>query len=108
MIKVNGVIYSGNNLTIRNNKILIDGKDVTVDAKQINISIEGNVEKLEVDSCEKVSITGDVGNVKTLNGDVDISGDVKGSVQTMSGDVDCRNINGSVSTMSGDVKHRKN
>lgn len=94
-------------MSISGGRVIVDGKDVTPDAKEITISIEGNVDKLEVDACSKISVTGDVGHVKTLSGDVDVSGNVSGSVQTMSGDVDCGgSISGSVSTMSGDIKHR--
>ena len=104
---INGVVYNGNNLSIRGNKVIIDGKDVTPDSKSIQINVDSNIHTLEVDNCEKITVTGNVGNVKTLSGDVDITGDVSGSIQTMSGDVDCGSIGGSVSTMSGDIKHRK-
>lgn len=107
-VTVNGrTISSKGNISISNGKIVIDGIDVTPDSKEINITVNGNVEKLEVDACEKVSIVGKVDNVKTMSGDVDIEGDVSGNVSTMSGDVDCYNVGGSISTMSGNVKHKK-
>lgn len=110
-IVINGVVIQGsgrnNNVTIRGTRVIIDGKDVTPDAKEINIVVNGSIEKIEADACDKISVTGDVGNIRTQSGDVDVSGNVSGSVQTMSGDVDCGNIAGSVSTMSGDVKHRR-
>ena len=106
-ITINGNTYSGNSIVVTNGKVVINGKDVTPDSKEINISVEGNIEELKVDACNKVEITGDVSNVKTQSGDVEISGNVTGSIQTMSGDVDCGNVGGSISTMSGDVKHRR-
>lgn len=110
-ISVNGVTISGlgRSVVIHDGKVIVDGKDVTpADVKEINITINGNVDKVEADACQTISVTGDVGNVKTLSGDITVTGDVKGSVQTMSGDVDCGgSVAGSVSTMSGDVKHRK-
>lgn len=108
-ININGVTVSGTSIVVRNGKVIVDGKDVTLaDVKEINVTITGNVDKLEVDACQTISVKGDVGNVKTLSGTVTITGDVKGSVQTMSGDVDCEgSITGSISTMSGNVKHRK-
>ena len=110
-ISVNGVTIfgSGRSVVIRDGKVIIDDKDVTpADAKEISIMVNGNVDKVEADACQTISVTGEVGNVKTLSGDVTVTGDVKGSVQTMSGDVDCGgSVAGSVSTMSGDVKHRK-
>jgi hypothetical protein len=84
-----------------------DTDDVTPDAKEINITVEGNIEELSVDCCNKISVTGDVGSVKTQSGDVDVTGNVNGSIQSMSGSVDCGNVSGSISTMSGSVKHKK-
>lgn len=110
-ISINGVVISGvsgGSVVIRNGKIFVDGKEVTPDTKEINIIINGNIDKLEADACQTISVTGDAVHVKTMSGDVTITGNVKGSVQTMSGDVDCGgNIVGSVSTMSGDIRHRK-
>ena len=106
-IKINGNTYTGNNIVVSNGKVIIDGKDVTGDSKEINIKVEGNIDTLTIDACNKLEIAGDVSNVKTLRGDVDITGNVNGSIQTMSGDVDCGNVGGSISTMSGDIKHRK-
>jgi len=106
-ITINGNTYSGNSVVVTNGKVLINGKDVTPESKDINISVEGNIEELKVDACNKVSVTGSVKNIATKSGDVDVTGDVDGSIQTMSGDVDCGHVQGSVSTMSGDVKHRR-
>jgi hypothetical protein len=97
--------FSGRSVSVINNKIYVDGKLVPQgdDERNITISIEGNVEELQVDMCDKLEIKGNVGSVKTTSGDVDC-GSVSGSVRTMSGDVDCGDIAGSVSTMSGAVK----
>ena len=105
-ITINGMNFSGNNITITNGKVIIDGKSQTFESKEINISISGNIEKLEVDSCEKVSVIGNVETLKTISGDVEISGIVNGSVQTVSGDVKCGKISGDVKTVSGDIKNR--
>lgn len=107
-VVINGVtITGGRQIVIRNGRVIVDGKDVTpTDVKEISISVHGNVDRLEADVCQKISVTGDVGNIATQSGDVEVSGQVKGSVQTMSGDVDCGSIGGSVSTMSGEIKHK--
>jgi len=104
---INGNTYSGNSIVVTNGKVFINGKDVTPDSKEINISVEGSVEELKVDACNKVSVTGSVKNISTKSGDVDVTGDVDGDIQTMSGDVDCGHVQGSVSTMSGDIKHKR-
>jgi hypothetical protein len=105
-VTINGVVIqtSGRgNITIHGGHITVDGKDVTPDAKEISIVVNGSLASLEVDSCDKVSVTGDVGKVSTISGRVDISGNVAGSVSTVSGRVDCGNISGSVSTVSGRI-----
>ncbi len=106
-ITINGNIYSGNSIVVTNGKVIINGKDVTPDSKEINISVVGDIEQLKVDACNKVSVEGSVKSISTLSGDVEVSGDVDGSISTMSGDVDCGHVQGSISTMSGDVKHRR-
>lgn len=89
-----------------NGKVFVDVKNVTPDSKEINIKVEGNIDELKVDVCSKIQIIGDVSNIKTQSGDVEVSGNVNGSIQTMSGDVECGTVGGSVSTMSGDIDHR--
>jgi hypothetical protein len=106
-ITINGNTYSGNSIVVTNGKVIVNGKDVTPDSKEINISVQGNIDELKVDVCSKVSVTGNTKNVSTKSGDIDIAGNVEGSIQTMSGDVDCGNVAGSISTMSGDIKHKR-
>lgn len=105
-VKINGInIQSDNsrNVTIKNGRVIVDGKDVTPEAKNITIAVEGNIDSLSVDECNSLDIIGSVGSVKTMSGDVHCD-DITGSVTTMSGDVRCGNIGGNVSTLSGDVK----
>ena len=124
MIKINGKTYFGNNIQISNNRVIIDGKDVSddhKDSKEITIQIEGNVETLDVDRAKSIIVNGNVNSLKSVSGDVeckDVTGDIKtvsgnvecgnvqGGVQTNSGDVKCGTIGGSVKTLSGDIKHR--
>jgi hypothetical protein len=125
MIKINGKTYFGNNIQVINNKVIIDGKDVTAehtDSKEISIVVEGNLDSLEVDCAKTIEVQGNVnslsctsgdvtcgnvqGNVKTTSGDVECSF-IGGDVQTTSGDVKSNTITGSVKTMSGNIKHRK-
>lgn len=107
-ITINGIKYSGNSIVVSNGKVIIDGKNETPkDSKEININVNGNIDELKVDVCETIKITGDVNNVKTQSGDVDVKGNVNGNIQTMSGDVKSKNVGGSISTMSGDIKHKR-
>jgi len=104
-ITINGNSYSGDSIVVTNGKVVIDGKDVTPDSKEINISVDGNIDELKVDACDKVLVTGSVKNISTISGDVGVTGDVGGSIQTISGDVECGCVEDSVSTISGDVNH---
>lgn len=112
-MKINGRtvtidIVGGMNLTLSGNVLTVNGKRINLDDekdKNISIVVEGNVDRLEADACDDLTIKGDVQNVKTASGDVKVGGDIKGAVQTMSGDVSARAItSGNISTMSGDVR----
>lgn len=56
MIKINNKVYTGNNLQIRNSQIFINGKQVNLqeDETIINIIVEGSIETLDIDYCDKL------------------------------------------------------
>ena len=84
------ITVSGNNVSILNNKIYVDGKLVTDNA---------------VTEPVKLIVEGDLINVES-EGSVDVTGDIKGNVQA-SCSIRCNNISGNVNTMgsvhSGDI-----
>jgi hypothetical protein len=111
VIAINGKTYRHNGkIFIVNGGILVNGKKVEnyeeleEDQKHINIEIHGEVEKIDVDVCDTITVNGNVKNIKTMSGDVYVKGDVEGGIKTMSGDVDCGNVSGDVSSISGDIK----
>lgn len=102
-LRINGVTVSGNSIQVKNGSIFVDGNVVDAgDAKQIRIEVTGNIESINADACDSITVSGHSGPISTLSGDVKC-GNVDGSVKTMSGDVRCGSIGGSVSTMSGDI-----
>lgn len=121
-IKINSLNYSGNNITIINDRVIIDGVDVTPNTKNITIEVTGNLDKLQVGACKSITINGDVnhlssssgevscdnirGNVETVSGDIEVDY-INGSVETVSGDVHSTSIAGDVKTLSGDIKYKK-
>jgi hypothetical protein len=105
-VTINGISYNGNNVKIINGKVIVDGKDMTPDAKNITIHVEGDISKLSVDICDSLSVTGNVNELSTVSGDVSIGGSVGQNVKTVSGDVKCGNIAGKVTTVSGDIKNK--
>ena len=107
-ININGSSYSGSNVSIINGVVTVDG---VVQKQQIghvvNVTITGDVDRIENASGE-VLVKGNVtGNVKTVSGDVNC-GSVGNDVQTVSGNVTADgSIGGSVKTVSGNIKSRK-
>lgn len=105
-VTINGKSYSGNNITVSNGTVIIDG--VVQDGEHlgynIQIDIIGNVGEIETSS-GNVTVSGDVSDVSTSSGDVKC-GDVTGNINTSSGDVVCGNVGGKIKTSSGDVNHR--
>ena len=103
MVIINDVSYAGRSVIIRNGKVIIDGQDVTPSGKEINIRVEGNIDSLRVDYCEKIDVTGSVGSLNSVAANVSC-GDVSGGIETTSGDITCKNVNGNINTTSGDIK----
>lgn len=101
-VSINGMSFKGSNVSISNGRIVIDGKDVTPDTKEIVISIDGDIDKLQADQCSKVTVNGSCGSLSTMSGNVNC-GSVNGSIKTMSGNVKCGNVGNDIGTMSGDV-----
>jgi hypothetical protein len=91
-ITINGTtittVGSCNNVTIRNGKIIVDGKTIDGISNTSEVKIIGNVAKLEV------------------TGSVEVQGDVQGNIDC-GGSVNCGNVGGSVdcggSCNAGDV-----
>lgn len=106
-ISINGQTFTGNNISIINGEVIVDGKaeqhnkGLTGD---IHVVVNGDVENLQNGSG---SITAqNVGTISSGSGKIKC-GDVAGSVKTGSGNVFCGNVNGSVRTGSGDINQYK-
>ena len=93
----------GNNVSIINNKIFVDGKEIGTEEKEINIIVEGNLDKLEVDCCNLIKVNGVTKDVEVSNGNITISGDVKGNVNNINGNIIAKVINGNCKTKNGDI-----
>lgn len=105
---INGVEFSGRNVVITGNDVIIDGKRVEIpEQKHITIAVHGDCDRIDTTSGD-VTVAGVAGSVGTMSGDVTVTqGGIDGSVKTMSGDVTANgNIGGGVSTMSGDIRHK--
>jgi len=105
-------IVSGGRMTIIDGEVLVDGKPldelkcIDPDEKQINITIEGDVDHLDIEYCNKLIVNGNAKRVKTNQGDIEIKGDVEGDVHTNMGDVTCGNVEGDCHTNMGNIHRR--
>lgn len=105
-------ISNGGTISIINGKVLVDGKPLDqlnvsdVNEKEINITIQGEVDHIDIDYCNRITVNGNVKRVKTNQGDIDITGDVDGDVHTNMGDVTCGNIKGDCHTNMGNIRRR--
>ena len=104
-ISINGNNIVGNNITVIGNKVYVDGKELTEysDSKTVNINIVGDVDSIE--GGNNIVITGNVREVNSYSGDIEVKGNVEGSVESRSGDINIsENVGGNVETVSGDVR----
>ena len=109
------IVGKGESMTITNGKTYINGKEVDLaelankreDSNVYHIHIEGDVDKLEVDHCETISVNGNVRKIHTSYGSIEIKGDVDGDVHTNMGDIECGNVDGDVHTNMGSIRYRK-
>lgn len=89
-VNINGKSYQGQNVSVVNNKVFVDGVEVTdnevVKAKEIKIEVYGDVNQVETVSGD-IIVSGNVENVKTVSGDVKVFGSVTSNIKTVSGDI---------------------
>lgn len=106
MISVNGIPYHGNNISVINGRVIIDGVDVTSEQKVINITVYGDLQCINGEF-STITVHGNVTNgIKNGSGDISITGNVNGNIKTGSGDVNIEgSVTGDVETGSGDIIH---
>ena len=111
------IIIGGNAFEVQGSLSMINGKwyDGTgqeidmnnlaglKEAKTINITIEGDVERLEVDCCSSITVNGNVRKVNTGSGTITCK-DIDGDAHTGSGSIHAENISGDAKTGSGNIR----
>lgn len=59
MIRINGNVVGGSiagrNIIVSNNRVIVDGKDVTPDAKEINIVVEEEINEIRIKRLSTIS-----------------------------------------------------
>ena len=109
-IIINGKKYnniSSGNFTISNNKIYINASLIenlnNIEEKNIKIEIYGDKNFISIDSCETVTVNGNVYNIKLTNGTINCD-DVKNDVTITNGDINVNRIFGKCEVINGDIK----
>ena len=102
----------GKTISIIGGKTFINGEPINElndigEERVINITIEGNVERLEVECCKTITVKGGAKRVHTHCGDIDICGDVEGDVHTNCGSINCGNVGGDCHTNMGSITCKK-
>ena len=102
----NSIQINGNTITTVGNKLIIDGQEIDLNKPQqiINITIDGDVENLDVPVVGTLNIQGDCKSVEVTNGSINIQGNVSGDVQTVNGSIKANSILGKCSTVNGSIK----
>ena len=95
---INGKWYDGTGQEIDMNNLA--GLKET---KTIYITIEGDVERLEVDCCSSITVNGNVCKVNTGSGSITCK-DIDGDAHTGSGSIHAENISGDAKTGSGNIR----
>lgn len=98
---VNGKWYDGAGCEIDMNNL-----EEVKESKTINITIEGNIEKLDVDCCNTITVNGNVRKVDTGSGNVSCKV-IEGDADTGSGSIHCDTIMGDADTGSGNIQANK-
>lgn len=104
-VQINGISYTGKNVTINGDKVVVDGVIQTQSlAGPITVTVQGSCDSVSTASGD-IYINGNSGRVTATSGDIDVIGNVEGSIQTVSGDVNVRRTHtNNISTVSGDIR----
>ena len=99
-------VFTGCNIHEIENQLIIDGKTVELGkTSKMDITIDGDIDIIDLTCCDKIVINGNVENFRMTSGNVEINGDVCGSVQLTGGEITCKTIKGNASVVRGSIKH---
>ena len=101
-VVIDGRVFSGNNVSISNGKVVIDGVAQDGDLTgPINVEVHGDIQSLDNGQGDVKAYN--IGSVKIGQGDIEC-GDIKGDAKTGMGDIRCSVVHGNAKTGMGDIK----
>ena len=100
---INGRSYSGNNITIKNGEVYVDGvRQADLPEGEREVIVSGDVVSVTSDT-GNITVHGGAGSVSSTNGSVKC-GDVAGSVTSVNGNITASTIMGNASSVNGNVR----
>lgn len=86
-ITINGkTIRANGNITITNNRVIVNGKAVSEYSDNVEIVINGNCGNIE-DVAGNITIQGNCESIEDVMGNIRIGGDVKGDISDITGNI---------------------
>lgn len=105
-VSIGGKTFQGDNVSIINGEVFVDGvkQDDVSKQPKIEVIINGNVGDVELSGGNMKC--GDVdGDVRVSGGNID-AGDIEGDVRASGGNINCDKVGGNVKASGGNVNHR--
>lgn len=102
-------VVGRNNIVINNGTVIVDGEIVSEsNAKNIFITLVGDVAILKVGACSSLTIEGNAGAIVNTSGNIKVAQNVEGDVQTTSGNITIAgSCSGNPTTKSGNIVIKK-
>ena len=102
-IQINGKSYSGNNVSMKNGKVFVDGVEQDGETTgNIEITVEGSCGDITTDY-GNITIGCDAKSVESKNGNIRVSGAIEGNAETKNGNIKAGSILGDATTKNGNV-----
>lgn len=96
-----------NNIIVNKNQIMIDGEVYsTEECDKVSVVVNGSVGNIDAKVCKLIHVHGDAKSIKTVNGDIQVDGNVEcDEIKTTNGDITIRGNATAVKikTTNGDI-----
>ena len=105
-VQINGQTFSGGDVSVIGNKVIIDGKEVNYDKASsgtLNIIVQGNCGDITSEN-GNITVNQNTNNVESKNGTINVKGSVGGSVENKNGNIKVQgNVQGNCTTKNGNI-----
>lgn len=103
-IQINGVSYSGTNVSMINGKVIVDGVEQTGEMTgNIEIVVEGSCGDITTEF-GNISVGSNAKSVESKNGNISVGGTIEGNAETKNGNIKANSILGEANTKNGNIR----